>query len=313
MKYELNLHLFDGGEGGGAPGTSPAGGTAPAVQAGARNPLANVRYGKQAAAEADAPASVQEPETHVTSDTAEQKRTAFEELIKGEYKAEFDARAQQIIDARFKQTKEMEARQAAMQPVLDALCSKYGVDAADVDKLRAAIEEDDSYYAEEAERKGLTVEQLKEFKRLERENAAFQATLEERQRREQADGIYARWQQESDQLSQVYPGFDLSAECQSPETGRNFLRLLQNGVDVRTAYEVIHKDELLSGAIGYAVQTAQKRTMDNIRARGMRPQENGAGGSVAAQLVKPDPSKWTKADRREVARRVLRGERIELN
>ena len=83
-------------------------------------------------------------------------------------------------------------------------------------------------------------------------------------------------------------------------------------VDVKTAYEVVHKDELLTGAIRYAVQSAQKKTVDNIRARGMRPPENGASGNGSATVVKSNPNNWTKEDFNEVIRRVQHGEKIRL-
>lgn len=313
MDTKLNLQMFaEGGEGGGAPaGTS--GGDAPQYAAGnAKNPLANVVYGKQTQAAGDDQGMQKQTETRVSASTADDRKAAFEELIKGEYKAEFNERTQQLINARFKETKAQTEKLTALQPVLDALGTKYGVDVSDVDKLMAAIEEDDSYYQDEADKQGLTVSQLKQMRKMERENADLKAAVEQRQRQEQAAGVYAKWEQEGQTVKQLYGNFDLRAECQHPETGKSFVRLLQNGVDVRTAYEVIHKDELISGAIGYAVQSAQKRTMDNIRARGMRPQENGSGGSIATQIVKSDPNKWTKADFREVGRRVLKGERIEL-
>lgn len=311
MELKLNLQMFaEGGEGGGAAAGAAGEGAQNAQAGNAKNPLANVVYGKQSTGD-DQDAAVQ-TETRVTASTADERKAAFENLINGEYKAEFGDRVQQLINRRFKETKQQEERLTALQPVLDALGSKYGVDTGDLDKLMAAIEEDDSYYQDEADRQGVTVQQLKQMRKMESENAELRAAIEQRQRQEQAANVYAKWEQDAQTVQQLYGNFDLRAECQNPETGRNFVRLLQNGVDVRTAYEVIHKDELLSGAIGYAVQSTQKRTMDNIRARGMRPQENGAGGSIATQIVKSDPSKWTKADRAEVARRVMRGERVEL-
>lgn len=308
MEIRLNLQMFAEGEGGGA--AAGAAGESAAPQAGnAKNPLANVVYGKQSTG--DDQGNVQ-TETRVSASTADARKAAFEDLINGEYKAEFGDRVQQLINKRFKESKQQEERLTAMQPLLDALGSKYGVDVKDLDKLMTAIEEDDSFYQDEADREGVTVQQLKQMRKLERENAQFKAAREQQQRHERAEQVYAKWEQESQAVKQLYGNFDLQAECQHPDTGRDFVRLLQNGIDVRTAYEVIHKDELISGAIGYAVQSAQKRTMDNIRARGMRPRENGAGGSIATQIVKSDPSKWTKADRAEVARRVMRGEKVQL-
>jgi pimeloyl-CoA synthetase len=326
-KFELNLHLFDGGAAGGAGGGAGEAGAAGAAgaeggqsaQAGQgqrpgkrANPLADVKYGKQAEDMQATAEAARESETIVTTDAAEERRAAFEQLIKGEYKDQFAERTQKIIDTRFKEQKALEARQQATQPILEALASKYGVDATDPEALMKAIGEDDSYFAEEADKKGLTVEQLKNLKRLEAENAQFRQAKEAQEKRAGSERVMAKWHQEGEACAQMYPGFELSNELRHPETGERFMSLLRNGVDVKTAYEVIHKDELLGGAIQYAVNTAQRRTMDNIRARGMRPSENGASGNATAQNVKRDPSTFTRADRDEIARRVQRGERIEL-
>lgn len=308
METKLYLQMFaEGGEGGGA-AAAASDATGAATADNAENPLADVVYGKQTAEEQPD----QQPKTRTKANPAEDRKAAFEELIKGEYKAEFAEKNNAIFNQRFKEYKANEQKLTALQPLLDAVSAKYGVDTGDVDGMLKALNEDDSFYQDEADRQGVTVQQLKQMRQLERENAEFKAALEQQQRQEQAANVYARWEQESETVKQLYGNFDLRAECQHPETGSSFVRLLQNGIDVRTAYEVVHKDELLSGAINYAVQTAQKRTMDNIRAKGMRPQENGAGGSVATQVVKSDPSKWTDSDLDEVLRRVKEGKKINL-
>lgn len=327
LRTFLNLRLFDG-EGTGSGAAAPNGeGSAPSAQGsqgelGGSSSLANVQYGKEPRAKADGEAqatkkdaTAKKAEVSVTSDADDARRAEFERLIKGEYKDLFDERAQQIINTRFKDTKALEAQanQAkALAPVLDLLASKYGVDSTDAAALAKAIEEDDSYYEEEALAKGLTVEQLKSIKRLERENAEFKRAAQEQQRRANADRIYAQWEQQSEAMKGLYPSFDLRTECNNPETGKRFVGLLKSGVDVKTAFEVIHKDELIGGAMQYAAQAVQKKVTDDIRARGMRPAENGGSGTSAATTRKADPSTWTKKDREEVSRRVMRGERIEL-
>lgn len=321
-KLLLNLRLFDEGAAGAA-GAAEAGADAGA-QADVQKPatgkraLRDVHYGKAPVEEAEpeAPegseAAGREPDTHVETDTQVERSAAFEELIKGEYKNQFNERVQQIINARFKDNKQLETKLAALSPVLDILGSKYGVDASDVDALGKAIQEDDSYFEEEAAKEGLTVEQLKHFRQMERELAEVRQAREQQSHREEFDRRFSGWMNEGEQLSKVYPGFDFRGEVFHPETGERFMDLLRSGVDVKTAYEVIHKDELLGGAIQHAVQATQRKTMDSIRARGMRPSENGGRGNAPAKVVKSDPSQWTKADREEVARRVLRGEKIEL-
>lgn len=324
MRFFLNLALFGGdgsGAGGGAGASAGAEGGASTPEMGGKqggNPLAAVRYGKQAdgaAPDAAVGSPAADSETSVTSDTALDKRAAFDELIKGEYKDVFAERTQQIINARFKQTKALEEqaeRLKTLSPVLDMIASRYGVDASDAEALAKAIEEDDSYYEAEASEKGLTVEQLKHMKRMERENAAFKRAAEEAQRRRQAEQTLAIWNQQAEDCKRFYGNFDLAEECSNPGTGQRFLGLLQSGVDVRTAYEVIHKDDIIGGAMQYTAQAIQKKTVDDIRARGMRPAENGGGGNAAAIITKKDVSSLTKKDREEISRRVMRGERIEF-
>lgn len=295
----IDLQLFAEGGGDGA-ASANAGGAA--AEAGAQ---AAVIYGKQ---EGTAMPNAQSQETAAPQPEAE----SFESLITGRYKADFDKKAQQMINTRFKQTKQLEAERDALRPVLDALSAKYGIDQKGKDfaqKLQAAIDADDSYYEEEADRLGLTVNQLKEQRRTNAELAELREALAERQRQEARDNIYQGWLDQSEQLKGIYPDFDLQVEAQD----EGFVRLLQNGIDVRTAYEVVHKDELLSGAIRYAVKTAQQRTVEDIRARGLRPQEAGAGSSTAAaQVVKADPRDWSREDMAEATRRALMGEKIRL-
>ncbi len=188
---------------------------------------------------------------------------------------------------------------------MELLAGKYGVSADDADALLKAAEADESYYEAEAAEKGLTVEQLKYTKRLERENASLKAAREERERQERNSQLHARWMQQTEDAKKVYPGLDFAKEAQD----QNFSRLLSVGIDVKTAYEVCHHDEIMSGGMQYAAKRAQQQTMDNIRARGMRPQEGALGASPAGN-PKADVSKLTKEQRAEYARRAMRGERI---
>ena len=255
------------------------------------------------------------PETQVTSNTADERRAAFEQLIKGEYKDLYDERVQQNINSRFKQQKAMEEQLnafKAFEPVLDMLGTKYGADARDANAILKALEEDNSFYEDEALQKGISVEQLKYQHKLERENAAFKRSMEEQQRRAMAEQRYQQLTQQGEALKQIYPNFDLNAEANDPNTGNRFKGLINSGVDVRTAYEVIHMNDIMGGAMQYTAQVIQQKTVNDIRARGMRPAENGAGGNAAASVVRSDPSKFTRKDRDEISRRVMRGERIEL-
>jgi len=59
-------------------------------------------------------------------------------------------------------------------------------------------------------------------------------------------------------------------------------------------------------------QAQEKAVVDNIRARGSRPSENGTS-SQSAFIVKDDVSKLSKEDRRNIAKRVMMGEKITID
>lgn len=317
----FNLQLF--GEGGGAAGGEGAGAGAADGVAGnpattgksgraARNPLADVQYGKAPEAEA-----AQQQGEVAQKESAQQAAVdpdkAFEQLIKGEYKDAFAKRTQRIIDDRFKHAKGLEAQVQQMEPMLQMLAERYGVeDTKDLKAIMKAMEDDDGYYEEEAMRRDMSVAQLKQMKQMERENAQFKRAQAEQERQQNADRIYQGWLQQSEQVKQAYGNFDLRSEIGNPETGERFMGLLRSGIDVKTAYEVIHKDDIIGGAMAYTAQQTEKRVTDSIRARGMRPTENGSSGNAAAVVRKADVNTWTRKDRDEVARRVMRGERITL-
>lgn len=281
----LNLQLFaEGGDGGtGSEGATGETGTAAVSQ-------------------------TQITDADGTTATTIDREAEFEKLIKGEYKDLYDARMQDTIKNRLKGQKETVEKYEALAPTLETLAKKYGVDASDINALNKAIEEDDAYYEEEAFEKGISVEQLKEFKRMEKENTELKKLQEEQKSREAAEKKVAGWMEESKQVKAIYPQFDLKSEMQNPK----FIDLLRvPGVDVRTAYELTHKDEIIAGAMQFTAKTVEKKIADKIAANGARPTENGLN-SQSASLTKSDVSQLSKADILDIQRKVLRGEKVDL-
>lgn len=298
----FNLQLFaDGGAAaGGDGGTAQGQGvTAEAASQQTKGDLASVKYGVQP--EEAAPAAEVQKETAEPTDL----NAEFEALIKGKYKAQYDARMQDTIQKRLKGSKETEQKLSEVAPILEILGKKYGVKATDISALSKAIEDDDSYYEAEAAERDLSVEQLKMFKKIERENSAYKQREIDRQNQENADRLLKVWHEQEEQTKKVYPNFDMATELQNEQ----FRNLIENNVSVQTAYEVIHRDEIIPAAMQFAAQAVEQNISKKIAANGARPSENGMGG-VASAVVKSDVSKLTKLDIDEVARRVARGEKI---
>jgi hypothetical protein len=298
----LNLQLFaEGGDGGtGAEGTAGSG-VATTPKGVKSNPLADVKYGIQPEE------SVQNANAQVTDEGAVDLSAEFEELIKGKYKDLYNAKVSDTVQKRLKGTKEQVAKLESLNPVLEMLGKKYGVDATDAEALIKAVEEDDSYFEEEALELGVPVEQLKQFKKTERENAELRRQMEEISTKENAAKIYQGWLDQAEEAKNFFPSLDLETEMQNPE----FVNLLRNNVSVKAAYQVIHQDEIMRGAMQYTAKTIENKLTNNIIANGQRPTENG-NSSQSASVIKSDVSQLTKADRQEIIRRVARGEKIKF-
>ena len=328
---DVSLRLFDG-EGGaaapaageGAAGDGNKGGSqaSPApTRRGKSGGFQNVLFGKQsdeptAAGDEPGPEGKAQPsaagkgkegDVVTTSNTLEDRRKAFQELVNGEYKDIYTEETQRIIDRRFREARNLEERAAKQQPVIDMLMQRYKIADGDLGKLAAAVENDNAYWSEAAEEMGMSVEQYKQFQRLKRENEALLRAQRMRQNQQAAQQQLQKWYSEGEQVKAVYPDFDLGAESKNPQ----FISMLKAGVPVQHAYEVIHMDEIKAGVAQSTARQTEKQVVDGIRAKGNRPAENGTS-SQSAFTVKDDPHKWTKQDRAEVARRVARGETIKL-
>lgn len=306
-RLRLGIQFF--AEGGGD-GGSGDGGAAPTAETGmpatshkgVKTPLANVKYGKQEGAQTAAAQDTTGGDGIVSADERQQK---FEALIKGEFKDLYDARMQDTIQKRLKGTKETVDKYNALAPTLDMLSRKYGVDASDVEALNKAIEDDDAYYEDEALEKGVTVQQLKEIRKMERENAELKREMTERMNRERAERNVAEWMKQAQDAAKTFPGLDLGTELKNPE----FIGLLESGVGVETAYFAVHHKELVPQAMQFTAKQVEQKIANKIMAGGGRPMENGVNPQSSA-VVKSDVTQLSKADRQEIIRRVAAGERI---
>lgn len=229
----------------------------------------------------------------------------FDRLIKGEYKELYNAKVQETVQKRLKNTKETADKYTALAPVLDMLSKRYGVDSSDISALSKAIENDDSYYESEALERGISVEQLKAIKKVERENAELKRQMNAQNAEKEAKRIYGEWVEQAERAKAKYPDFELETEIQNPQ----FADLLRRGIDAETAYTVIHKDEIIPAAMQYTAKRVEQKIRNSVIANGARPSENGIN-SPASSVVKNDVTQLTRADREEIIRRVGRGEKI---
>ena len=331
-KYErklskVDLQLFNDGGAVGAEGSATATEDAPKVESkpsgsnrrSKSGEFDNVVFGKQEGTTSDGatsldtegnPTGAGKTDVSTTSNTLEERRKAYNDLINGEYKDLDQERFQQVFDRRFKQVKEMETELASYKELADMLITKYGE--GDVTHLKTALKEDTDYWEQIADERGQTLEQFFEsqkrdiaIKNLERENAELRKIRQMQIGQQQAQQQLATWYEQADEVKKVYPSFDLKTEAKNPQ----FLAMLKSGVPMEHAYRTMHFDELTQNAARVAAQTADAQAQARIKSKASRPSENGTSSQSAA-IVRNDVSSLTRAERAEIARRVQRGEKI---
>ena len=298
MKNLMYLQLFAEGSAAGS-GSSGAEGADSGVAHPGEEGLSNVVYGKPSG-------EVANPKGKA-ADNPETKEARFQEMIKGEYKDVFAKRTQAIIDERFKKYRGTEERLKSIDPILQTLADKYGADATDIEALKKAIDEDDSFFQRAAMDKGLTVKQYKEIRALERENEELHAQQQKIKDQEATDKIFAEWAEQAREFSEKYgiEDFDLGTEIQNDD----FAKLLGSGISVEGAYKAVHFDDMVGGAMAHTAAKVKEGLVNSVNERSARPSE-GAVSSHSATTFKTDVNSLTRADREEIERRALRGETI---
>lgn len=240
--------------------------------------------------------------------TAEEDRASQYAKFKADFKSEFDAEVQGMMKDRLKKSNkensDLNSKLKASAPIIEAMAKKYGVDSNDYQAILNAFESDDSNLEEEAYKRDMSVEQLRQFKQIERENQTLREAEEERRRQ----AVFAQWDREAEELKGVYPSFDISSEQENEQ----FMKLLGAGVPMRTAYEVAHKDEIIRSAMSFTAEKTAEKVANSVRANSSRPSENGLSSNSAA-LSTVDINKMTKQQIDAIKQRVFNGERIDKN
>lgn len=251
-----------------------------------------------------------------TTDAGESVAPAEDEwtsLINGKYKEQYGNAVKEAVAKRFRNQKDLQVQIDAIDPIVRTIAQKYGVQAdangrIPIDVLTEKLNNDDSLYEKEAFERGMSVEDLKQIKSLERENEM----LKRQTRQTEEDREWNEVVQQANALKEMYPSFDIDMEMENPYFGRLLATMKRSGVSnpVQIAYETVHRDEIMGGAMQYAVQKTQQKISNSIQSGMSRPQENGTANQAAGAPTALDPSKLSKDQIEDIKRRAARGERI---
>lgn len=239
-----------------------------------------------------------------------QGEESFQDLIKkgGKYHDEYGQMVSQAIQQRFRNQADYESTVGSYNEALSPLFDKYGLDVGDIEGLSNAIMQDDSNYADGAEREGLTVEQYRRNLQLQREAERGREIAEAYENEQRRNEMYAQWDAEADELRESMPNFDLGAEIQNNDS---FANLIDNGVSVKDAFFATHANEILAGLSNESSADAKRDVVNNIKTRAARPPENGMRHNPATTR-KLDPSQFTDDDLDRILNDVQNGKPFTL-
>ena len=280
-KMILDFHLFEG-EGGGEAGAT-------ASQPGSTQDTKTIQYGKSTG-EGQANSQV-----GTDNGTGANDLTAEWEALTGKGGKFHDLLGQRVsgaVQERFKNQADLQGQIDQISEGLTPMFMNYGLKLGDFEGLKAAIANDDDLYKAGAERAGLDVEQYKKNLKLQADSDRLHQIEESYRQEQERQARFEAWESDAAELQQAFPAFDLVMEIQ---TNAKFKQLLDNGVDVKTAFQVAHLEELNTGMSAYAQRTATQQVVNNIAQRAARPME-GALNHAPAIERKSDPSKLTKED-----------------
>lgn len=233
-----------------------------------------------------------------------QTRPTFDELIKGEYKQDYDARVQAAIQARFRNQQDARRQLDAYAPIMQALGQRYGRDPGDVEGIGKLLTDDDSLYQDEAAAMGMPVGALKNIRKLEAENARMRAqekqTIEDMQLRSHFEKI----SREAEALKATFPSFDLMQEINNPRFAR--MTSPEVGMSVKDAYYAIHGEEIRQQSMQQAAQQAGQRIAASVQAGATRPLENGTQSNAPVNM-QIDIANMSKAQRAEIRKKIHSG------
>ena len=246
-------------------------------------------------------------------ETAPQVEETWDDLIKGKFKKDYDKAIKSAINKRFKNDRGLQSQIDSIDPIVRAMADRYGVKpnpdgSIPIAALQAAIDNDNSFYEKEAFERGISVEELKRSKQMEREISM----LKNQQAQSERDRQWQEVVTQAEATKQMYPNFDLDTEMSDPNFGRLLATMQKAGMPnaVQTVYEVIHKDEIMSGAMAFTAQKVAAKVANSVQSGMSRPSENGVGQQSTASVGAVDPSKLTRAQIDDIKMRAARGERI---
>lgn len=261
--------------------------------------------GQQSGQEAAAQAQVQQQPVNVPDAQGQgTQEETFDSLIRGRYKQDFDSAVQKVVKQRVRGLNQYKGQAEAMAPIIDSWARSMGSTRRTRGRRtsrhwHSAFPLTSGFIARRPWKGHVGGRPQKEYAGR-AENTAMRRQLQEYQMREAFAGIQADFARD---VTARY-GADFETEMQNPD----FARLMGAGVPPKTAYEVIHQQEIAQAQAQLVANQARENVMRTIQAQGARPQEIGSGAAGGENV--PMKTHWSRAEVEDMRRRAARGERV---
>ena len=232
--------------------------------------------------------------------TNQPNEISFDDFIAA-HKDDADKWFQERFNKRHGDYKDLKSRLKSTNGIMSILAEKYGLDSADIDGIGKALQNDNSLYEEAAMEAGMTTEQYREFKMLSAENKRLHAEQEAAERDRKVEQQMRIWDEQANNLKQLFPNFDLYKELENPV----FAQALSGGLNIESAFYAVHGAEITNGAMQYTAQAVKQATVDDMVSRKRFPSEGALSGNAAAKVAK-DISSMSKKEIAEMAEKSMR-------
>lgn len=238
------------------------------------------------------------------------ERLSFKDLLKSdqEYKKEYDASVKNAIQRRFGDYNDVKTENSKLSEISRIVQDLYpDLRNMDTDQIIESLRQKTDIWAEAASKAGMPVESYMQMMQVQRENEQILGERRAEQEAMMRQQKYQEWHRQEMELQTIYPNFDLTNEL----SDKKFVDLVDLGWNLKDAYESVHSQEIMDGAIKTAEKLAAEKTAQAIRTGQGRTKENGVGGANGGSQ-KLDVSKMTDQQIQELVERARNGERVIL-
>lgn len=271
--------------------------------------------GVQEAAEGEQEEGAKEEQTDPEGEKKE--RVTLRDLLSQdkELKKEYDKAVSGIVKNRLKGFDELQKTNQSYQEMARVLMDIIPNAPRDgnPESLLNYLKAQQDLWADAASAAGMSTEAYQKMTNIQRQSEEILGQQRAQQEAALRQQQFENWDRQAEEARELYPDLDLVAELDNPQ----FTRLMDSGFTVQQAFEAVHHQELMDGAIrsasSIAAQNATRKTVNALRSSQQRPAENGVGGSAGSGAHRLDPRTMSSEQRKSLIDRAMAGERITLN